>query len=487
MKSGHGENWWRRPCGGREVLVLALPLVISMGSWSLMHFVDRMFLLWHSTPAMAAVMPAGMLYFTVICFPLGVAMYVNTFVAQYEGARRPERIGAVVWQGMRVGIYAMPLFLATIPLAPAVFGLAGHDPQVACLEVIYYQVLCFGAAGQVVAAAMSSFFTGRGRTAVVMAVDCTAALLNVVLDYAWIFGRWGFPALGIEGAAWATVVSLWARVLLYGCIMMRPALREKYQLLAGRRFDAGLMRRLLRYGGPSGLQLLVEVAAFALFILLIGRLGENAMAATTLAFNVNSVAWVPMLGMGIAVTTMVGQQLGRDRPKLAARATWTAFCMAQAYLSVMALLYVVVPDVFLIGHASGTAPEQFARLRDTTVVLLRFVAAYSLLDALNITFVGAIKGAGDTRFILVVNAIMSPVPVLAGWAGITYCGWGLIWCWVVITAWICALGLIYLGRFLQGRWQQMRVIEPVFDKGLPSHDRQPPPAAPTIAQAVDGV
>jgi MATE family multidrug resistance protein len=194
-----------------------------------------------------------------------------------------------------------------------------------------------------------------------------------------------------------------------------------------------------------------------------------------------------MLGMGIAVTTMVGQQLGRDRPELAARATWTSFCMAQAYLSFMAALYVLVPDLFLLGHASGTSPEEFAQLRDTTVVLLRFVAAYSLLDALNVIFVGAIKGAGDTRFILAVNAIMSPLPVLAGWAGITYCGWGLIWCWGVITTWICALGLIYLARFLQGRWRQMRVIEPVLNNGLPTDDRQPPPPAPTIAQAVDGL
>jgi MATE family multidrug resistance protein len=487
MNAGHGESWWRRPCGGREVLALALPLVVSMGSWSLMNFVDRMFLLWHSPQAMAAAMPAGMLYFTLICFPLGVAMYVNTFVAQYHGARRPERIGAVVWQGMGVGCYVMALFLASIPLAPMIFGLAGHDPQVACLEVIYYQVLCFGAAGQVTAAAMSAFFSGRGRTRVVMAVDCTASLLNVVLDYALIFGHWGFPALGIEGAAWATVVSQWSRPLIYGCIMMRPALREKYQLLAGRRFDASLMRRLLYYGGPNGLQFLIEVGAFAVFILLIGRLGEEAMVSTTLVFNINSVAWVPLWGMGIAVTTMVGQQLGRDRPEMAARATWTSFYMAQAYLSLMAALYVLVPDLFLMGHASGTAPEQFAGLRDTTVVLLRFVAAYSLFDALNMIFVSAIKGAGDTRFILAVSAIMSPLPVLAGWAGITYCGWGLIWCWVVITAWIFGLGWIYLARFLQGRWRQMRVIEPVLNNGLATDDRQPPPAAPTIAQAVDGV
>lgn len=460
MESGHEESWWSRPCGGREVLVLALPLVVSMGSWSLMNFVDRMFLLWYSTPAMAAALPAGMLYFTLICFPLGVATYVNTFVAQYEGARRPERIGTVVWQGMRIGLYVTPLFLATIPLAPAVFRLAGHAPQIASLEVIYYQVLCFGAAAQVMAGAMSSFFSGRGQTGVVMAVDCTAALLNVVLDYAWIFGHWGLPALGIEGAAWATVVSLWSRVLLYGCIMLRPALREKYRLIAGRRFDAPLMRRLLRYGGPNGLQLLIEVAAFAVFILLIGRLGETAMAATTLAFNVNSVAWVPMMGMGIAVTTMVGQQLGGECPRLAARATWTSFGMTQAYLSLMAALYVLAPDVFLMGHAWRTAPEQFAQLRDVTVVLLRFVAVYSLFDAMNVVFVGAIKGAGDMRFILATSTIMSPLPVLAAWAGIRYWDWGLIWCWAVITAWVCALGLVYLARFLQGRWRQMRVIEP---------------------------
>jgi MATE family multidrug resistance protein len=485
MKSRHTENWWTRPCGGREVLSLALPLVVSMGSWSLMNFVDRMFLLWFSTPAMAAALPAGMLYFTLICFPLGVSTYVNTFVAQYEGAGRPERSAAVVWQGMRIGLFVMPLFLATIPLAPTVFRLVGHEPQVASLEVIYYQVLCFGAAGQVVAAAMSSFFSGRGQTGVVMAVDCTASLTNVVLDYAWIFGHWGFPALGIEGAAWATVVSLWARVLLYGCIMLRPALRRKYQLLSGRRFDAALMRRLLRYGGPNGLQLLVEVAAFAVFILLIGRLGETAMAATTLAFNVNSVAWVPMMGMGIAVTTMVGQQLGRDRPLLAARATWTSFVMAQAYLSIMAVLYVLLPDLFLMGHASGTAPDQFSPLRDTTVVLLRFVAAYSLFDALNVIFVSAIKGAGDTRFILAVTLIMSPLPVLAGWAGVTYGGWGLIWCWGVITAWICALGLIYLARFLQGRWRQMRVIEPALPAELTGDDAGPVRQRPA-ALSIDG-
>ncbi|OHB66623.1 MAG: hypothetical protein A2V70_00790 [Planctomycetes bacterium RBG_13_63_9] len=485
MNAEKPTNWWRRPCGGREVLVLALPLVISTASWSVMNFADRMFLLWFSTRAMAAAMPAGVLYFSLICFPLGVAMYVNTFVAQYHGAGRPHRIGPVVWQGVRIGVFVMPVFLLTIPLAPTVFAIAGHEGQVACLEVIYYQILCFGAAAQVIAAAMSCFFTGRGRMRVVMVVDASAALLNVVLDYAWIFGHLGFPAMGIEGAAWATVVSQWFRVVVYWRLMMRPVHWERYQLVAGRRFDAALLRRLLRFGGPNGLQFFVEVSAFAMFILLVGRLGENAMAATTLAFNVNNLAWVPMLGMGIALTTMVGQQLGRNRPDLAARATWTAFWMAQAYLCTMAVLYVAVPDLFLLGHASGTTPQQFTELRNVTVVLLRFVAAYSLLDAINIIFVSAIKGAGDTRFVLLVSTVMSPVPVAATWLGIVYLDWGLLWCWAVVTAWVCALAIVYLARFLQGRWRMMRVIEPPIAAETAETDDEPS-AEPAAVLGADG-
>jgi MATE family multidrug resistance protein len=482
MAKPERENWWTRPCGGREVLALALPLIISSGSMSVMHFVDRMFLLWHSKQAMAAALPAGLLLFTLVCFPLGVAMYCNAFVAQYKGAGRPERIGLVVWQGARIGLLATPLYLATIPLAPMIFRLAGHDPDVVGLEVIYYQVLTFGAGAQVISGALATFFTGRGETRVVMVVDCSAVALNLALDYAWIFGYWGFPQMGIEGAAWATVVAQWSRVLVYWWLMMRPVYREKYQVVAGRRFDGPLMRRILRYGGPNGLQFLIDVAAFSLFILLVGRLGADAMAATTLAFNVNSVAFIPMVGMGIAVTTMVGQQLGRNRPDMAARATWTAFRMAVTYMGTLAVLYLSVPDVFMMGHASGVAEAEFVALRDVAVVLLRFAAAYALFDAAWIVFTGAIKGAGDTRFILITNLILAPLPVLAGWVGITYFGLGLLWCWTVITTWVCLMGLVFFLRFLGGRWRSMRVIEPEALEEVAI-----PPTAPPVAVTIETV
>ncbi len=453
------QKWWSRPCGGREVLVIALPLVVSTASWTVMNFCDRMFLLWHSTEEMAAALPAGMMYFASICFPLGIAVYVNTFVAQYKGAGHPERIGLAVWQGVWIGMIVAPFYLLTIPLAPMIFQFAQHGPEVESFETVYYQVLTCGAGASIVAAAFSTFFTGRGATRVVMGVDMAAAVLNVLLDYALIFGNWGAPELGITGAAWGTVAAQWFRVLLYWRLVELARYREKYQVRAGCRWDTDLFKRLLRFGSPNGLQFVVEIAAFTVFLMLVGRLGKEALAATTLAFNVNSVAFVPMLGMGIAVSTIVGQQLGKNLPDMAARATWTALAMAMFYMGSLSVMYVVVPDWFMLGHAAGMDAERFTVLRDTTVVLLRFVAAYCLFDAMVVVFVSAIKGAGDTRFVLWVQLVVAPPPVLAAWAGITYFGLGLIYCWLVLTVWIWALGMIYLARFLQGRWRTMRVIE----------------------------
>lgn len=460
MESDRSGNWWTRPCGGRDVIRIALPLVISTISWTVMNFIDRMFLLWYSLPSFAAAMPAGMLHFTMLCFPLGVATYVNTFVAQYHGAGRPDRIGTAVWQAARIGLWAAPLALLSIPAAPYIFQAAQQPSEIQILEVLYFQTLAFGVGGTIIASAMAGFFTGRGKTSVVMCVDSSAAVLNIILNALWVFGLAGFPRMGIEGAAWATVVSQWLKVAVYWWLMMRPAVRTTYALDAGRRYNSELMKRLWRFGGPNGMQLFANVAAVSVFILLVGSLGTEIMAATTLAFNVNSMAFVPILGLGITVSTLVGQQLGKNRPDLAARATWTTYAIAIGYTGFMALLYVSVPDLFLMGHASVSNSLEFERLRDLVVVFLRFVAAYCMFDATAVIFVSAIKGAGDTRFILIVTAFTSPLPVIAGWLGVNKLGWGIIWCWVVITAWICLMGLIYFKRFLGGRWRTMRVIEP---------------------------
>ncbi|MEN6459477.1 MAG: MATE family efflux transporter [Thermoguttaceae bacterium] len=458
--TGELTGWWARPCGARDVLKISVPLITSMAALTVMTFIDRMFLLWYSEESMAAVLPSGMLHFSMICLPLGIASYVNTFVAQYHGAGQPQRIGPALSQGVRLGFYCIPLFLLLIPIAPWIFKMAGHEPALAAQETLFFQACSFGAGAEITAAALSALFTGLGETRVVMVVDSSAALLNGLLDYGWIFGHFGLPALGIEGAGWATVVALWFRVVAYLALTMLPRYRRPYRLWHDRSFDLPLFRRLLKFGVPNGLQLLVDVAGFTLFLLIIGRLGPKDTAATTLAFNVNALAFIPMLGLGVALSTLVGRQLGRNRPDMASRATWTALWLAGLYMGTMALVYVLLPDVLLMGHALRTPPAEFAQLRATTVVLLRFVAAYCLFDAMNVVFCGALKGAGDTRFVMIVSLSVTPLPLVAALVGMRYWNGGLLWCWMVITGWVLTTAFIYAARFLHGQWRHMRVIEP---------------------------
>jgi MATE family multidrug resistance protein len=452
-------SWWTRPSGGREVLILALPMVISTSFTSVMHFIDRMFLTWHSSTAMAASMQAGLAQWTLICFAFGVASYVNSFVAQYHGAGHDERIGASVWQGIWFGILLSPLFLLAIPLAPGFFALVGHDPALQREEVLYFQILAWASGPTIIATAMSTFFTGRGQMVVTMIVSGIACAINIIADYFLIFDKFDLGVEGIAGAAYATVLAHWSTVVIYALWMYQKKYRQRYRLTTNWRFDPKLMLRLIYFGGSSGLQMLIEGAGFTVLLLLVGRLGKLEAEATTLAFNINIVAFIPMVGLGIAISTLVGQQLGQNRPDLAERATWTGLTLGMLYSSVAALLYFAAPDLFLMGHAAGAHWEGFQEIRDVAVILLRFVALYFLFDTMQIVFVCALKGAGDTLFVLFVAAVVSITGVAVGQLGAMYFGGGLYWWWSVLTGWLFTLAMCYLTRFLHGDWKKMRVIE----------------------------
>ncbi|MRR14439.1 MATE family efflux transporter, partial [archaeon] len=133
---------WGEEGGYREVLKLALPLVLSTGSWSLQQFIDRMFLTWYSQETIAAATPAGILNFTFMSLFIGTASYVGTFVAQYYGAKRYERIGPSLWQGIYIAILGGLVIMGLIPLAWPVFNAIGHDMVVRENEVIFFQYLC---------------------------------------------------------------------------------------------------------------------------------------------------------------------------------------------------------------------------------------------------------------------------------------------------------------------------------------------------------
>src|SRR5581483_10150542 len=137
-------EFWSRPDGLREVLTLALPLVISSLSWTIMQTIDRILLFGYSKEAVAAVFPAGWMALAVLCLPLGLTTYINTFVSQYHGADWAERIGVAVWQGVFVALLSIPLMLLATPFAPYIFAWADHPPAIMDQEISYFEIHLWG-------------------------------------------------------------------------------------------------------------------------------------------------------------------------------------------------------------------------------------------------------------------------------------------------------------------------------------------------------
>jgi multidrug resistance protein, MATE family len=457
---------WRAEGGYRQVLTLALPLILSTGSSSLQSFINRMFLTWHSAESLAAVMPAGMVNYAFNTIFITTAGYVSVFVAQYHGAGEDRRAGRVLWQAAPIALFAALANLALVPAAPAFFGWVGHDPAVQAQEVTLFRILCLSALPSVMAAAFSGMLSGLGRTRPVMLVTLASVGVNILFDWLLIFGNAGMPELGIAGAGWSSLIANSVQCVSFLCILLRRRQRERYGTLDWRP-DGKSLAALLRYGLPAGVQFFVDGVGFTAFILLVGRIGRDELAATNLAFNINTIAFMPMIGIGITVSVLVGQAIGRRDPQGARRSVRSAFDLTFGYMVLVAALFVALPRVFLRPFASASDPAAFARIADLTVVLLRYVALYTLFDGLNIVFASAIKGAGDTRFVMwMILGISLGVLVAPSFVAIVVLHASIYACWGIATAYVCLLGAAFFLRYRQGKWASMSVMEPrVADPG----------------------
>ncbi len=451
---------WNNPGGYKQVLQVAIPLILSTGSWSITLFVDRMFLSWLDPSAIAAAMPAGILNFMTISFFMGLAGFVSTFVAQYYGASTYDKIGIIIWQGVLISLIGGVLHILFIPLSGSIFSFIGHSNLVQTQEIIYYKMLCWGAFFPIVTTSISGFFTGRGKSWPVMWINVFTAIINIILDYALIFGNLGFPKMGIKGAAIATVISGGVSLLIYLVVIFSPINNRTYSITKGMFFDKELFMRLIKYGAPSGAQFFIDITGFTFFIMFVGKIGDIELIATNIAFNINTLAFMPMIGMGIAVSVLVGQNLGNNNPTLATRSVYSGFHLVILYMVSIAITYFLFPDFFLKPFAHKYNTEDFIRIRAISINLLKFIAIYSIFDSFTIIFSSAIKGAGDTKFVMIL-IITSTICFLIIPCYVAYfvLGLGIYSGWFIITFYIALLGNIFLIRFRNGKWKSMRVIE----------------------------
>ena len=452
---------WDEPGGYRQVLQIGLPMVMSMMSHSVMQFTDRIFLGHYSINAIAASLPASITSFLFISFFMGVSEYLSVFVAQYTGAVRPERVGASLWQGIWFCVPASILLALLALAAPLLFRWGGHPVELQALEISYFRVLTMGGGLVVLSTTLSTFFSGRGMTVAVMLVNMAGAAVNIPLDYVLINGLGWFPEMGIIGAGVATVTGSGVMVVLFAVLIFTRENNERFQVRTNWRLDRVLFWRYMKFGLPGGVNFFVDMFAVTFFVFMVGRIGGLELAATNMVISLDLMIFLPGIGLGFATGVLVGQYVGSEEPELGFRASRRAIQICVTWMGVMGLTFLLIPDVLMgLFKDRSMSVEQFATIVDMGTQMLRYVAVYAVLDGIVLIYFGALKGAGDVKFVMwsmvccSVICMVLPITLLVNYTDLGFHG-----PWICLTGYVAVLTAISWIRFRGGAWTRMRVIE----------------------------
>lgn len=444
-----------------EVWTLAWPLIIANGFWIIQTTVDRVFLAQHSTHSLAAATAVSGVFWAPMALVQQTAGYSITFVAQYFGAKKFAQVGASLWQSFYISIIGGLLFLLLIPFASQIFSFFDHPETLLRLESTYFISLCYTAIPFSILGAMGGFLAGIGKSHLILPINFAGVISNVVLDYLLIFGHFGFPALGIAGAGFATGIANVIACIVSAIIIFNSQHEALYKVKSAWRPNLDLLKRYVIYGVPSGLQYALEGFAFSVFLILIGRMpnGSVGLAGSGIAVSIMMLAIMPSVGVAQAVSVLVGQFIGKGQPQQAEKASHTGFKMALLYILTMSLTFLFFPEFYLSWFQNKENPALWADVERVTPYLLYFVAFFIPFDALNVIYAFALKGAGDTRFVTAV-ALLVPWPIMVF---PTYMilnnPQALYWAWLTASLFLVAQGLIFLWRFKGGKWKSMKVIE----------------------------
>lgn len=447
--------------GYSEIWKVAYPLIIMSASHTVMQFCDRKFLSMNSTEDVAAALPAGILCFTMFCFFMVTTNFTSAIVAQLYGAGRYNSCVRAAWTGFYFSLGASALIAFVMPLIGiAVIEYGNHTAAIMSREKDYFEILMPGGSFICIGAAFFAFFAGRGKTMYIAVVNMASCLLNIVLDYIMIFGKLGLPALGITGAGLATTLSA-----LFSCLcaftMFIFVDQQQFPTRKKYRIDFASLKRLLSFGTPAGLQTFFDVAAFTMITFIIGKINPSALAATTIALSINQICFLPLLGISDATSIVTGQYIGKNRKNIAEKCAGNAWRMAALYMLAAGLIYLLLPDLLINFFApqNKTAIDFQGLVKDCRILLL-LAAFYNFFDATKFIFMGALKGAGDTRAVLGISLSCSWLIMVPGVLITTFVLNGsIIQVWLFLSCYVMFESMMMLWRFRSKAWQKIDLIK----------------------------
>jgi multidrug resistance protein, MATE family len=276
--------------------------------------------------------------------------------------------------------------------------------------------------------------------------------VHVPLAWVLIFGKFGFPQMGIAGAAWGTIAATLFGIGVFLLFYLAKEHQRRFHVAESLRLDRGIMRRYLRLGMPSGLETFMNVSSFNLFLLLFQSYGVVQGAAMAIVFNWDMLSFIPMIGLNIGVMTLIGRFVGAGNMERANQVISSGFIAAIGYSGLLAILFLVFRES-LVG-VFETQDQDFGAIAELASHMMIGLTTYMLADATILIAGGALRGAGDTRWIMMTSIGVHWLMLLAQYCVIVVYEFGPLVSWWVFVAMLIVLALLYLGRLFGGTWRQ---------------------------------
>lgn len=445
----------------RELLILALPMIGLTLSRMLMGFVDfAVISMLNSTAALAAISPSTLLLFAISCVGMGIAQAAQTFIAQAVGRGEPHRAGRYVWQNF---VFAVVATILSAPIAwyapvwlPLLASIAKSDPAVVELEIAFLSIALWSIGPITATAGIESFWNGVSKPRVAFIGVLVSLATITVCNFVFVFGYFGFPAMGIAGSGLATLVSWLVRLMIVAVPLFWTSIDDVYHTRRAVGIHLATLMDMLRVGAPIAFQWLVDIGAWVVFLwIMLPPHGTDALAAANIAIQYMHLSFMPALGIGMALTTQVGNAIGAGAPEVAIQRVYVARRLIVGYMGFMGGLFLCggAPLAEIFAHQPTVALH--------CIYMLLWAGLFQISDAICVTYSFAARGAGDTKGPAVLFAIVCwGVFVTGGIAmNLLFPGMGYHGPWLMCTAYIVLLGYLLWRRFHAQRWRNIRLFQ----------------------------
>jgi MATE family multidrug resistance protein len=445
----------------RYMLHLAAPMVVTTLSFTIMQFVDRFMVSRLGTNALAAILPAGYVSFLPSGLVIGAMTSLNTFVSQSLGRGDRKACANYYWQAMYLGLVYFVVVLAVMwPTAPWIFKMMGQPPAVIEMEVIYLRIILYAHILAVVNWSSGQFFMGIHRPIITMCASLCGQTVNIIANYVLIFGKLGFPAMGIAGAGWGTFIGISVAAGINMAVFLSARINSAFESRRSMAVDFSKIADLLKVGLPAGFGLMVNVAFWGVILVgLVGRFGTEALAATSAVLAFTSLSIMPVVGIGTALTAAVGKTIGHGKKDLALKQTSVCLRVSMVYMGIVGICFFLFRNYLMAFWAVDPATDK--AMIDVGSNILICAAVYQVFHAARTIYTGALRGAGDTIWLAVVSGIGA---VLILWLGgalmaALFPSLGALGPWIAATVSIISVAWANRWRFKSKRWMNIDLFK----------------------------